>query len=67
MQGPSGLARPRFQLDAYAKSADLACALADLVKDHLDGFSGMMGDVAVQGASSTLSATTTRPTPSCTE
>lgn len=38
--GPSGLARPRFQVDCWSASADTAAALAQLVKDRLDGFSG---------------------------
>jgi Protein of unknown function (DUF3168) len=50
MQGPSGLARPRYQIDAYAQNADDADELARLVKDRLDGFSGLMGAVRVQGA-----------------
>lgn len=50
MLGPSGLARPRFQIDAYAETQDLADTLNRLVKDRLDGFSGDMGSVTVQGA-----------------
>ena len=49
MQGPSGLSRPRYQIDAYAQTPDEANALADLVKFHLDGFQGLMGSVNVQG------------------
>ena len=49
MQGPSGLTRPRFQIDAYAPSHDDAAELADLVKLALDGYSGLMGSVNVQG------------------
>jgi uncharacterized protein DUF3168 len=49
MQGPSGLSRPRYQIDAYAVTPDEANALADLVKFHLDGFQGLMGSVSVQG------------------
>jgi len=50
MQGPSGLNRPRLQLDAYAQSYDDAVELADLVKEALDGYSGLMSIVPVQGA-----------------
>lgn len=42
MQGASGLTRPRFQIDAYARDPDLAMQLADLVKFRLDGFAGPM-------------------------
>jgi hypothetical protein len=48
-RAPSGLTRPRFQIDAWAKTPDQAEALADLVKDRLDGFAGMMGSIRVQG------------------
>jgi len=41
--GPAMITRPRFQLDSYATRADAASALADLVKERLDGFSGVMG------------------------
>jgi hypothetical protein len=50
MQGASGLARPRFQIDAWAKTADAASALALLVKERMDGASGVWGSVKVQGA-----------------
>lgn len=49
MQGPSGLTAPRYQLDAYAETQDDAASLANLVKDRIDGFRGMMGAVAVRG------------------
>lgn len=53
MQGPSGLTRPRFQIDAYAQTPDDATRLADLVKARLDGYRGPMTagseTVAVQG------------------
>jgi hypothetical protein len=42
MQGASGLTRPRFQIDAYARNPDDANGLADLVKLRLDGFRGQM-------------------------
>jgi hypothetical protein len=47
--GPSGLTRPRFQIDCYATTSDQAEALADLVKARLDGYRGLMGSVMVQG------------------
>jgi len=53
MDGPSGLARHRLQLDSWAPTADAATALANLVKDRIDGYSGVMGSggaaVNVQG------------------
>jgi hypothetical protein len=49
MEGPSGLARPRYQLDAYAAQPDDADSLARLVKARLDGYRGPMGSIAVQG------------------
>ena len=53
MGGPSGLAMPRYQLDAWAPKADDATALANLIKDRIDGFRGIMGAgpvaITVQG------------------
>jgi hypothetical protein len=53
MQGPSGLARPRMQVTAWATTRDAAYALGLLVKDRLDGYVGVMGTggdaVTVQG------------------
>ncbi len=53
MQGPTGLAHPRYQLGAWAPTFDAATALANLVKDRIDGYSGPMGSganlVTVQG------------------
>lgn len=43
MTGRDGLARTRIQIDCWSKSADESAALANLVKDRLDGYSGMMG------------------------
>jgi hypothetical protein len=40
MQGPSGLARPRIQIDAWAQTADAATSLANLIKSRIDGFQG---------------------------
>ena len=42
MQGPSGLARPRIQIDCWAPTANAAALLADLVKNRIDGFRGSM-------------------------
>jgi hypothetical protein len=53
MQGPSGYARPRIQIGAWAPKADDAVILANRVKDRLDGYAGAMGSggnvVTVQG------------------
>lgn len=53
MGGPSGLAMPHYQIDAWAPKADDATALANLIKDRIDGFRGVMGTgpaaVTVQG------------------
>lgn len=42
MQGPSGLSRPRFQIDAWAQTQTDAANLANLVKSRIDGFRGTM-------------------------
>lgn len=42
MQGASGLARPRIQIDCWAPKADDAVSLANLVKERIDGFRGSM-------------------------
>lgn len=42
MQGPSGLARPRMQIDCWSRTADGAASLARLVKGRIDGFRGAM-------------------------
>lgn len=53
MQGPTGWAHPRIQIAAWAPTADAAVSLANLVKDKLDGYRGVMGSganaVTVQG------------------
>lgn len=49
MQGPSGLARVRMQIDAWSKTIPAAAALANLVKELIDGYQGTMGLVEVQG------------------
>lgn len=43
MAGPSGYARPRYQIDAWAPSIPAAASLANFIKDALDGFTGAMG------------------------
>lgn len=40
MLGPSGISRPRFQIDCWAQTIDAAVTLANLVKDRIDGFRG---------------------------
>lgn len=40
MQGPSGLSRPRIQIDCWAQNPDAADELGRLVKERLDGFQG---------------------------
>jgi hypothetical protein len=47
--GPSGLVMARMQIDSYASTPDEGDSLARLVKDRLDGFSGLMGSVEVGG------------------
>lgn len=52
-EGASGLARPRYQIDAWAPTLDAATALANLIKARIDGYRGTMGSggnaVTVQG------------------
>jgi len=40
MSGPSGLSRPRVQIDCWSQSPDIAARLSRYVKTQLDGFSG---------------------------
>lgn len=40
MQGATGLARPRVQIDCWSADLDRANALANLVKQRIDGFRG---------------------------
>lgn len=42
MTGPMGLARPRLQIDCWSRSSDRANALANLVKERIDGFKGSL-------------------------
>ncbi len=38
--GPTGLILMRVQIDALSQSIDSASAIADLIKEHITGFSG---------------------------
>lgn len=49
--GPSMVANPRVQIDAYAASYADAAAIARLIRDALDGWSGTAGGIEVLGAS----------------
>jgi hypothetical protein len=53
MDGATGLARPRYQIDCWAADPDQAAALSNLVKSRIDGYRGTMGSgadqVTVQG------------------
>ena len=40
LQGPSGHAHPRFQVEAWAKTYTEAKTLADAIREALDGYSG---------------------------
>lgn len=51
LRGPSGLAAPRYQLDAWAKETDSAAfsnalRLAELIRLRIDGFSGVLTDAS---------------------
>lgn len=52
MEGPVSMARARFQIDAYALDQDEVTALANAVKERLDGFSGSVayGDASPQAS-----------------
>lgn len=47
--GSSGLAYPRYQVDAWASTYDGAKAVADQVRAALDGFRGYVGTVRIGG------------------
>jgi len=53
MGGESGLSMPRYQIDSWAPNGDAATTLANLIKDRLSGYRGVMGSggaaVTVQG------------------
>lgn len=42
MQGPDGLAVPRFQIDCWSQAATISNNLANLVKERIDGHRGEM-------------------------
>ena len=42
--GPSGLANPRLQIDAWAETQFAASELAKIIRLILDGFKGTMGE-----------------------
>lgn len=48
--GPSGVARPRYQLDAWSRSYAEADAVAAAVRTRLDGYRGDIGGETIQGA-----------------
>ncbi len=41
---------PRIQIDSWAETYDEAFALADAIRDRLDGYRGPAGDVTIAGA-----------------
>jgi hypothetical protein len=43
MQGLSGFAKHRYQIDVWAPTAEVATTLADLIRDRIDGYQGPMG------------------------
>ena len=47
LQGPSRLAHPRFQVEAWALTYDAAKALANAIRGALDGYTGTQGTVAI--------------------
>ncbi len=53
MEGVTGYSRPRYQIAAWAPTNDVAVTLANLIKDAIDGYSGVWGSganaVAIQG------------------
>ena len=48
LQGPSGLAHPRFQVEAWATTYDAAKTLANAIRTALDGYSGTVGTVDIR-------------------
>jgi hypothetical protein len=48
-EGPSGLVTARYQIDCWSLLQDTSSELDRLVKDRLDGYSGPMGAIDVQG------------------
>lgn len=49
LSGPSGMAQPRMQVDAYAMTYSGAKTLATAVRQTLDGFRGVVAGIRVGG------------------
>ena len=47
LQGPSRLAHPRFQVEAWATTYDAAKTLANAIREALDGYKGTVGTVVI--------------------
>ena len=45
--GPSGMAHPRFQIEAWAKTYSAAKALANAIRGCLNGYRGTSGTVRI--------------------
>ncbi len=51
LDGPSGLAQSRFQVDSYDATPEAAITMAEKVCQRLDGYSGTIGGVRIDGIS----------------
>jgi len=51
LAGPSSLVKARVNVDVWAKTSAEAIALADAVKDALDGVTGSLGGLSIQSCS----------------
>lgn len=51
LDGPTGLVRPRIQIDAYGKTYAEAKAVAEAVEALLDGYSGPAGTDQIEAVS----------------
>lgn len=49
MDGPDGLPSKRIQIDSWASTFSQALALADAIRERLDGHLGVMGATEVKG------------------
>lgn len=47
LTGPSGLANPRFQIEAWATTYSAAKALANAIRGALNGYRGTVGQVSI--------------------
>lgn len=47
LQGPSGFAHPRFQIDAFAETYTAAKSLANAIRKALDGYRGTVLDTRI--------------------